>query len=90
MINANRTRVKDLLTTHTLDQIVEIWGWVKTGRVGKNVAFIQLSDGSCFNTIQLVIDNTVNDVDVKQAVLTGTCIQVSGKLIESQGKGQSR
>jgi asparaginyl-tRNA synthetase len=31
-------------------------GWVKTRRDSKGVHFIQISDGSCFQDLQVVID----------------------------------
>lgn len=56
-------------------------GLVQTVRNQKDLTFIKISDGSCANGIQLVSTNTEN-------VGTGVSITVTGKLINSLGKGQ--
>ena len=33
---------------------VNIHGWMRNKRNGKNVSFIMLNDGTCFDTIQFV------------------------------------
>ena len=53
-------------------------------RSGKGVAFIQMSDGSCFADLQVVVDGPVPD-----GVTTGACLLVEGVLVESPGSGQS-
>lgn len=64
-------------------------GWVKTKRGNKNVAFINLNDGSTIQNIQIVVDFTVLPETTLEQVSTGACIAVSGKLVRSQGAGQS-
>ena len=36
-------------------QQVTIAGWVRTIRESRNFAFMELSDGSCFGTVQVVL-----------------------------------
>ena len=59
-------------------------GWVKTVRSGKGVGFIQLSDGSCFQDLQIVVDGPI-----PEGVATGACLAVKGVLVASPGAGQS-
>jgi asparaginyl-tRNA synthetase len=59
-------------------------GWVKTVRSGKGTAFVQISDGSCFADLQVVVEGPVPD-----GVTTGSCVVVAGQLVESPGSGQS-
>jgi asparaginyl-tRNA synthetase len=70
---------------------VTIEGWVRTRRDSKaGLSFIHLSDGSCFDPLQIVVpgelDNYASDV---QKLSTGCAIRASGTLVESQGKGQA-
>lgn len=37
-------------------QQVTIAGWVRTIRESRNFAFMELSDGSCFGTVQVVLE----------------------------------
>ena len=47
------TKVKDLLSSLTIEKEINAKGWVRTFR---NNQFIALSDGSTINTIQCVVD----------------------------------
>lgn len=83
-----RQYIKDLLTGSP-GQAAEAYGWVKTRRDSKGVSFVQLSDGSCFKDLQVVIDaGSIPDDLLKQAT-TGACVKFSGELVESPGEGQA-
>ena len=64
-------------------------GWVKTRRDSKGIHFVQLSDGSCFNDLQVVIDDGVVDELILKDVTTGACIEVDGEVTASPAAGQS-
>lgn len=70
---------------------VVVRGWVRTRRDSKaGLSFINLSDGSCFDTIQVVAPATLANYTDEIAHLTAGCaIVASGELVASQGKGQS-
>ncbi len=66
----------------------QAYGWVKTRRDSKGVSFVQLSDGSCFADLQIVIEaGTIPESDLKKAT-TGACVMFDGMLVESPGQGQ--
>jgi asparaginyl-tRNA synthetase len=70
---------------------VTIKGWVRTRRDSKaGLSFINLHDGSCFDAVQVVANADLpNYQDEILHLTTGCAIEVSGELVESQGKGQS-
>jgi len=68
---------------------VKVAGWVRSVRNSKAFSFIVLNDGSCQNVLQIVADAEMTDYAKVTELLIGSCIQVEGKLVESQGKGQS-
>ena len=37
-------------------ETVTVCGWAKTVRDSKNIGFIELSDGSCFSSLQVVFE----------------------------------
>ncbi|MFO7873870.1 MAG: asparagine--tRNA ligase [Bacteroidales bacterium] len=93
MISLKRHRIVELLkedVRHLLDKEINVKGWVRTRRGNKNVAFIALNDGSIIHHIQVVVDvqSFQNDALLRN-ITTGSCISVNGKLVESQGKGQT-
>ncbi len=67
-------------------------GWVRTRRDSKadgGLSFIQLHDGTCFDPIQVVARAELgNYADEISRLTTGCAVEVDGRLIESQGKGQ--
>ena len=84
-----RTKVIDALKRTDFGADVCVKGWVRTHRSSKAVDFIALNDGSTINNIQIVVDPTKFDADMLKQITTGSCICATGKLVESQGKGQS-
>ena len=41
-------------TENYIDKEIEICGWIKTNRGSKNFGFIELTDGTNFNSLQVV------------------------------------
>ena len=84
-----RTKIVDALKRTDYGADVNIKGWVRTRRGNKNVSFIALNDGSTIHNIQIVVDLAKLDEEKLKPVTTGACISATGKLVESQGKGQT-
>lgn len=61
-------------------------GWVRTFRSNR---FIALNDGSTIKNIQVVVDFENLDEEVIKQINTGAALEITGKIVESQGKGQS-
>ncbi|MFT5969768.1 MAG: asparaginyl-tRNA synthetase [Flavobacteriales bacterium] len=81
-----RTEIAGLLKAEAKDQEVLVKGWVRTFRSNR---FIALNDGSTINNIQAVVDFESMDESLLKRITTGACLSITGKLIASQGKGQS-
>ncbi|MNU14797.1 Asparagine--tRNA ligase [compost metagenome] len=80
-----RTKIKDILNSESLDYTVNIKGWVRSFR---NNQFIALNDGSTIHNIQIVINPEQADEAVLKNIQTGASMNINGKVIASQGKGQ--
>ncbi|WP_299112459.1 asparagine--tRNA ligase [uncultured Winogradskyella sp.] len=78
--------VAELLFENVKLQDVTVKGWVRTFRANR---FIALNDGSTINNIQCVVDFENFEEALLKRVTTGAAIEVTGELVESQGKGQS-
>ena len=86
------TSISDALTQKSaVDSNITIKGWVRTRRDSKQgISFINVHDGSCFDPIQVVIDSSIDNYESEILRLTAGCaVVVYGKLVASQGKGQS-
>ena len=86
---AERVRVREALTREPGDEVVEVAGWVRTKRDAKNLAFLEVNDGSSLASIQVVCDDRGPDALRSAApVTTGSSVIVQGVLTESMGKNQ--
>jgi asparaginyl-tRNA synthetase len=83
-----RTYIRDLLRSQPGGS-VNAFGWVKTRRDSKGVHFVQLSDGSCFQDLQVVFEAGAVPDELLKQVTTGACVRFDGTLVESPGAGQS-
>ena len=73
------------------DQIefVELQGWIRTNRAGKNVSFISLNDGTYFENVQIVYSqDTLSNYDEVSKYLTGVSIAVVGKYVVTKDAKQ--
>ncbi|MDB5322445.1 MAG: asparagine--tRNA ligase [Phycisphaerales bacterium] len=73
-----------------VDEQVTVKGWVRTRRDSKGgFSFVAVNDGSCFDSIQAVAPNTLaNYADEVTKLTAGCAVEITGKLVQSQGKGQ--
>jgi asparaginyl-tRNA synthetase len=81
-----RTKIKEVLKGNLIDQSVNVKGWVRTFR---NNSFIAINDGSSINNIQAVVNFENTNPDTLKRITPGACIGITGKLVASQGKGQT-
>ena len=72
-----------------MEKEVTIQGWIRNHRKQKEFGFIDFSDGTCFNHIQVVYDDKLDEFDDIQKYHVGSAIEVSGKVVESPKEGQA-
>lgn len=78
------TDIKEVLTNASfIGQKVTVCGWVRTARNSKNVAFIELNDGTSLKHLQIVIDKAA-DIEYENALRLGTSIRVEGTVVEAR------
>jgi len=83
-----RTYVRDLFQL-TPGTETSAYGWVKTRRDSKGISFVQLSDGSCFKDLQVIINDGVIGAETLKVITTGACVRFDGKIVESPAAGQA-
>ncbi|MFW5979280.1 MAG: asparagine--tRNA ligase [Halanaerobium sp.] len=82
-----KKKVKDILEDR-IDNYndVIVMGWVRTKRVSKNIAFIEINDGSTLKNLQLVI---LNPAEYPLAEINrGASIKVKGYIDKVEGREQ--
>ncbi len=70
---------------------VTVRGWVRTRRDSKaGISFLAVYDGSCFDPIQGVVPNSLDNYDNEILKLTAGCsVIMTGEIVESPGQGQA-
>ncbi|MEE2736131.1 MAG: asparagine--tRNA ligase [Pseudomonadota bacterium] len=69
---------------------VTVRGWVRSKRESKaGFCFIAIHDGSCFDTLQIIAPNTLDNYESEISnITTGCSLTITGKLSASEGGGQ--
>ena len=66
-----------------------VQGWLRTVRHAKKVSFLDVSDGSCMDGLQVVANpETEGFESVVRQLATGAAVRAEGEVVESPGKGQ--
>lgn len=70
---------------------VTVQGWLRSKRDSKaGISFLAIHDGTCFDPLQAVVPDTLDNYQSDVLGLTTGCaVAVTGELVASQGKGQS-
>ena len=91
MNKSKRSKIKEILQRGEVQSEVSVMGWVRTRRDSKGgFSFLEINDGSCLSNLQVISDHNIDGFQsVSEKLHTGSCVGVTGKLVPSQGKGQS-
>ena len=72
----------EILKGQHTDKKVTVCGWVRTSRDSKNMAFLELNDGTTLKHLQIVIDKAVMS-DISEFMKLGTSLKVEGTVVKS-------
>ena len=81
--------VRSLLAREAAGGDALVRGWLRTVRHGKGVSFLDVSDGSCMDGLQVVASpETAGYEEVVKHLSTGCSVVAHGELVDSPAKGQ--
>lgn len=85
------TVVEVLSGKFAVGSTVTVRGWVRTRRDSKaGISFINVHDGSCFDPIQAVVPNQLDNYQSEVLRLTtGASVAITGTVAASAGQGQA-
>ena len=72
----------DIMKGDYIGKSVTVCGWVRTSRDSKNMAFLELNDGTTLKHLQIVIDKAVMS-DISEFMKLGTSLKVEGTVVKS-------
>ena len=77
--------LKVLFNNPQIGDEVVVQGWIRNHRKQKEFGFIDFSDGTTQQHLQIVYDNELGNFEEIQKMLVGCAIEVKGTLVESSG-----
>ena len=72
-----------------LNKEVTVQGWIRNHRKQKEFGFIDFSDGTSFNHLQVVYDNKLSNFEEITKLHIGSAITATGTLVPSPKEGQA-
>lgn len=74
-----------------LNNEICVKGWVRTRRDSKaGISFLQVYDGSCFDNLQAVVPQALENYSQEVLHLTAGCsVEITGTVVESPAQGQA-
>lgn len=76
----------EVFKSKKINDKVKLEGWIRNHRPQKTFGFIDFYDGTCFNSLQIVYDNEIDNFEQLTHMHVGSAIEVEGTLVESSGK----
>ena len=83
-----RTLIKHALAAAEPRDRIQLGGWIRTRRDAKGFSFLEINDGSCLASIQVVADAGIPGYERIADFTTGSSVLVEGALVASPGAGQ--
>ena len=90
-VNMEKVEIKQIYNNleKFSDSDVKVFGWVKSVRASKDFGFIDLMDGTCFLSCQVVFNhNNSKNFDEISKLNTGSTICVFGKVLQTPNNKQ--
>ncbi len=86
----NADRINTVLSGRKAGDAVTVAGWVRTRRDAKAFSFVEVNDGSCAASLQVIADASLPNYETEILKLTtGSAVACEGLLAASVGKGQA-
>ena len=80
--------IKELYKNDYIGKEVCVQGWVRNHRKQAHFGFIDLSDGTCFEHLQVVYDDKLDCFEEVSKLKIGSAVSINGTLVESPKEGQ--
>jgi len=85
----SRLLVKDIIKENIVDVDATVKGWIRSVRNSKKFSFVVLNDGSSQHSLQIIVDEVLPNYAEVAALLSGSAVAITGRLVKGGGKVQS-
>lgn len=67
---------------------ITVCGWIRSVRASKNLAFISINDGSCYKSVQVIVEDKLDNFKEISRLNVGAAITVKGKIVPTPNAKQ--
>jgi len=82
------TQISEIHADNISPSTIVIAGWVRTKRGSKKFSFLEINDGTCAKSLQVIVDANLPNYAEVEKLTTGCSLKIEGNLVLSPGKGQ--
>ncbi len=83
-----RMLIKNVLASTEPRETIQVKGWVRTRRDSKGFSFLEINDGSCLASLQVIVNAGIPGTEHLEQLATGASVAVEGRLAASPASGQ--
>lgn len=80
--STNKLTVKEILTLKPIEQEISVQGWIRAIRKHKKIIFMDINDGSCIESLQVI------DEERDKKISFGCSVKIEGILLKSTHENQ--
>ena len=79
-----KVRISEIFQKGKKGERVLVQGWVRTRRDSKELSFLEVNDGSCLRSLQVIVDSSLAEYQSQVlAAHTGSAVEIEGLLDDS-------
>nr|BFD32414.1 asparagine--tRNA ligase [Pigmentibacter ruber] len=82
------TQISEIHADNIPPSQISIAGWLRTKRGSKKFSFLEINDGTCTKSLQVIVDANISNYSDIEKLTTGCSVKITGNLVLSPGKGQ--
>ncbi|MGY3804350.1 asparagine--tRNA ligase [Pigmentibacter ruber] len=82
------TQISEIHADNIPPSQISIAGWLRTKRGSKKFSFLEINDGTCAKSLQVIVDANISNYSDIEKLTTGCSVKITGNLVLSPGKGQ--
>ncbi len=82
------TQISEIQADNISPSQITIAGWLRTKRGSKKFSFLEINDGTCAKSLQVIVDSGIENYSEIEKLTTGCSVKITGHLVLSPGKGQ--
>ncbi len=85
-----KTSIRHLMNTYESykDSTITLFGWARANRAQKSFGFLNVNDGTDFDSVQVVYDDALDNFKATQKIRVGASVKIKGTIVLTPNRPQ--